>query len=469
MREETVRISEEELQRQRDFACRVRSHPDRPKTYYIVTYGCQMNAHDSEKLAGMLEEMGLEPAAERTTADFVLHNTCCIRDNAERKALGNVTWLKEIKKERPGMLIGVCGCMIQQQEMAQKLLKQYPFIDVAFGTGNLYRLPEYLWEAVSSHERIIRVESEASTLAEGLPIRRESSIKAYITVMYGCNNFCSYCIVPYVRGRERSRRADDIVREADELVKSGVKEIMLIGQNVNSYGLDSDEGVSFAQLLHRVSQTGIERIRFMTSHPKDLSDALIDEMAHNPVLAPHLHLPVQAGSNRILQAMNRRYTREQYLEKVQKLRAAVPNIGLTTDLIVAFPGETEEEFQDTMSLVEEVRYDSAYTFIYSPRKGTRAAEMPGRIAPQVASERIERLIALQEKITGEVLSSMRGECAQVLVEGLSRRRENQLTGKSGRNINVNFNGTPEDIGKMVSVRITDTGSNTLRGEKITEE
>lgn len=469
MREETVRISEEELQRQRDFACRVRSHPDRPKTYYIVTYGCQMNAHDSEKLAGMLEEMGLEPAAERTTADFVLHNTCCIRDNAERKALGNVTWLKEIKKERPGMLIGVCGCMIQQQEMAQKLLKQYPFIDVAFGTGNLYRLPEYLWEAVSSHERIIRVESEASTLAEGLPIRRESSIKAYITVMYGCNNFCSYCIVPYVRGRERSRRADDIVREADELVKSGIKEIMLIGQNVNSYGLDSDEGVSFAQLLHRVSQTGIERIRFMTSHPKDLSDALIDEMAHNPVLAPHLHLPVQAGSNRILQAMNRRYTREQYLEKVQKLRAAVPNIGLTTDLIVAFPGETEEEFQDTMSLVEEVRYDSAYTFIYSPRKGTRAAEMPGRIAPQVASERIERLIALQEKITGEVLSSMRGECAQVLVEGLSRRRENQLTGKSGRNINVNFNGTPDDIGKMVSVRITDTGSNTLRGEKITEE
>ena len=469
MREETVRISEEELQRQRDFACRVRSHPDRPKTYYIVTYGCQMNAHDSEKLAGMLEEMGLEPAAERTTADFVLHNTCCIRDNAERKALGNVTWLKEIKKERPGMLIGVCGCMIQQQEMAQKLLKQYPFIDVAFGTGNLYRLPEYLWEAVSSHERIIRVESEASTLAEGLPIRRESSIKAYITVMYGCNNFCSYCIVPYVRGRERSRRADDIVREADELVKSGIKEIMLIGQNVNSYGLDSDEGVSFAQLLHRVSQTGIERIRFMTSHPKDLSDALIDEMAHNPVLAPHLHLPVQAGSNRILQAMNRRYTREQYLEKVQKLRAAVPNIGLTTDLIVAFPGETEEEFQDTMSLVEEVRYDSAYTFIYSPRKGTRAAEMPGRIAPQVASERIERLIALQEKITAEVLSSMRGECAQVLVEGLSRRRENQLTGKSGRNINVNFNGTPDDIGKMVSVRITDTGSNTLRGEKITEE
>ena len=286
--------------------------------------------------------------------------------------------------------------------------------------------------------------------------------------MYGCNNFCSYCIVPYVRGRERSRRADDIAREADELVKSGVKEIMLIGQNVNSYGLDSDEGVSFAQLLHRVSQTGVERIRFMTSHPKDLSDALIDEMAHNPAIAPHLHLPVQAGSNRILQAMNRRYTREQYLEKVQKLRAAIPHIGLTTDLIVAFPGETEAEFEDTLSLVEQVRYDSAYTFIYSPRRGTRAAEMPGRIAPDAASERIERLIALQEKITGEVLDSMRGETVQALVEGVSRRRENQLTGKTGRNINVNFNGAPDDIGKMVRVRITGAGSNTLRGEKVEE-
>ena len=259
-----------------------------------------------------------------------------------------------------------------------------------------------------------------------------------------------------------------LICQNEQEAADGVKEIMLIGQNVNSYGLDSDEGVSFAQLLHRVSQTGIERIRFMTSHPKDLSDALIDEMAHNPAIAPHLHLPVQAGSNRILQAMNRRYTREQYLEKVQKLRAAIPHIGLTTDLIVAFPGETEAEFEDTLSLVEQVRYDSAYTFIYSPRKGTRAAEMPGRIAPDVASERIERLIALQEKITGEVLASMRGETVQALVEGVSRRRENQLTGKTGRNINVNFNGAPDDIGKMVRVRITGAGSNTLRGEKVEE-
>ena len=465
MREEIKRIPEEELARQQDYMRRVRCHPERPKTYYIVTYGCQMNAHDSEKLAGMLEQMGMEPAAERTQADIVLHNTCCIRDNAERKALGNVTWLKEIKKERPELMIGVCGCMIQQEEMAKKLLKQYPFIDLAFGTGNLYRMPEYLLEAIENKSRVIRVDQESSTVVEGLPVRRESDIKAYITVMYGCNNFCSYCIVPYVRGRERSRRADDIVREAESLAASGVKEIMLLGQNVNSYGLDSEDSISFAQLLHRVTQTGIPRVRFMTSHPKDLSDELIYEMAHNTVIATHFHLPVQSGSDRILHEMNRRYTREHYLSRVRALRSAMPNIGLTTDLIVAFPGETEAEFEETLSLVEEVRYDSAYTFIYSPRKGTRAAEMPGQIDPKVASERIERLIAAQERITGEILSGMTGQTVQVLVEGTSRRRATQLTGKSGRNINVNFNGDAADVGKIIPVRITGTGSNTLRGEK----
>ena len=465
MREEIKRIPAEEIERQRAFARQVRFHPDRPKTYYIVTFGCQMNAHDSEKLAGMLEEMGLTAAEEKTQADLVLHNTCCIRDNAERKALGNVTWLKEIKKERPEMLIGVCGCMIQQPEMAEKVLRQYPFIDLAFGTGNLYRLPEYLLQAIENKERVIRVDQEASTVAEGLPVRRESAIKAYITIMYGCNNYCSYCIVPYVRGRERSRRSDDILREAEALAASGVKEIMLLGQNVNSYGLDSADSLSFAKLLRKVSETGVERIRFMTSHPKDLSDELIDEMAHNPVIAPHFHLPVQSGNDRILQEMNRRYTREHYLSRVRALRAAMPQIGLTTDLIVAFPGETEREFEDTLSLVEEVRYDSAYTFIYSPRKGTRAASMPGMIDPAVASERIERLIAAQERITGEILNGMRGKTEYVLVEGASRRRASQLTGKTGRNINVNFNGSEDDVGRIIPVRITGAGSNTLRGEK----
>ena len=459
------RISPEEIENQRLFAQQVRYHPERPNTYYIVTYGCQMNAHDSEIIAGMLEEMGIMPAQDRTQADLVLHNTCCIRENAERKALGNVTWLKEIKKERPQMLIGVCGCMIQQDRMAAKLLKQYPFVDLAFGTGNLYRLPEYLLEVLSKKGRIIRINNDLNTVAEGLPIRYDNPFKAYLTIAYGCNNFCSYCIVPYVRGRERSRLSDEIVKEAEGLVASGVKEITLLGQNVNSYGSDSKEEISFARLLHRISQTGIERIRFMTSHPKDLSDELISEMADNPVIAPHFHLPVQSGNNRILHEMNRQYKREHYLERVEALRKAVPGIGLTTDLIVGFPGETEEEFLDTVSLVEQVRYDSAYTFIFSPRKGTKAADMPGQLDPSVASERIEHLIAVQERITREILSGMKGTTVRVLVEGVSKRRETQLTGKSERNINVNFNGSPSDIGHFVNIRITDVGSNTLRGEK----
>ena len=396
MRDELIRITEEELEAQRRFAREFASLPGRPRTYHIVTYGCQMNAHDSEKLSGMLEDMGMTAAPVREEADFVLHNTCCIRDNAERKALGNVTWLKEIKKERPEMLIGVCGCMVQEPGMAEKILRQYPFVDVAFGTGNIYQLPELLYRAVDTRRRVVAVPEEQTILAEGLPIRRESPFQSYVTIMYGCNNFCSYCIVPYVRGRERSRSADDILREVEGLQKQGVKEIMLLGQNVNSYGNDVPGGITFPELLRKVSQSGIPRIRFMTSHPKDLSDALIAEYAENPVLCRHLHLPVQSGSNRILSAMNRRYTREAYLEKVEKIRKAAPDVGLTTDLIVAFPGETDRDFEDTMDLVRQVGYDSAFTFIYSPRVNTRAAEMPGRIDPALATERIQRLIFLQE-------------------------------------------------------------------------
>ena len=308
MREETIRISPEEMAAQARFARDFSRLPGRPRTYFIVTYGCQMNAHDSEKLAGMLEDMGLTAAPAREEADFVLHNTCCIRDNAERKALGNVTWLKEIKKVRPEMLIGVCGCMVQEPGMAEKLLRQYPFVDMAFGTGNIYRLPELLYRAVETRRRVVSVPEEQSTLIEGLPIRRESDFQAYVTIMYGCNNFCSYCIVPYVRGRERSRSADDILREVEGLQEKGVQEIMLLGQNVNSYGNDTPGGISFPKLLRRLGQTGIPRIRFMTSHPKDLSDELIEEFAVNPALCRHMHLPVQSGSNGILQAMNRRYT-----------------------------------------------------------------------------------------------------------------------------------------------------------------
>ena len=464
LREETVRITPEEMEAQRHFAKEFQALADRPRTYHIVTYGCQMNAHDSEKLAGMLEDMGLTPAPTREEADFVLHNTCCIRDNAERKALGNVTWLKEIKKERPEMLIGVCGCMVQEPGMAEKILRQYPFVDVAFGTGNIYRLPELLYRAAATRRRTVAVPEEQSTLIEGLPIRRESAFQAYVTIMYGCNNFCSYCIVPYVRGRERSRTPDDILREVESLQKQGVQEIMLLGQNVNSYGNDVPGGLTFPKLLHKVTETGIPRVRFMTSHPKDLSDELIEEMASNPALCRHLHLPVQSGSNRILQAMNRRYTRENYLTKVEKIRKAAPDVGLTTDVIVAFPGETDQDFEDTMDLVRTVQYDSAFTFIYSPRTGTRAADMPGRIDPALATERIERLIALQEEMTQKRFSEMIGKTESVLVTGASKRNESQITGKTSRNISVNFEGNANLVGKIVPVKITAASKTTLKGQ-----
>ncbi len=452
------------MQAQQAFADLVKDHEDRPQSYHLVTFGCQMNAHDSENLAGLLEQMGLEPAQEREAADLVLFNTCCIRDNAQRRALGNITWLKEIKKERPGMLIGVCGCMMQQKGMAETVLKQYPFVDIAFGTGNLYRLPEYLYQMVAEKTRVIDVSREESSIAEGLPTIRESAYKAYINIMYGCNNFCSYCIVPYVRGRERSRRAEDILFEAEALVADGVQEITLLGQNVNSFGSDTSE-ISFPQLLRRLHDTGIPRIRFMTSHPKDLSDELIAAYADLPNLAPHLHLPVQSGSDRVLQAMNRRYTTADYLDKVSRLRQARPDIGITSDIIVAFPGETREEFEQTLALAEQVRYDSAFTFIYSPRPGTHAAQLPGRIDKQEAQERLHRLNSLQEGISAQVLDSLKGQSQGILVEGRSARRASELAGKCGRNISVNFTGGDDSlIGRIVPVTMTGRGSNTLRGE-----
>lgn len=462
MHKDVVVIPQCDLETQKEFALKVQAMPLRPQTYHIVTFGCQMNAHDSENLAGMMEDMGMTPAPTREGADLVLFNTCCIRAGAERKALGNIIWLKEIKKDRPDMLVGICGCMMQQEGMAAKVLKDYPFVDFAFGTGNMYCLPEYLHRLLDTGTRQIRVALEESTLVEGLPVVRSDAAKAYINIMYGCNNFCSYCIVPYVRGRERSRAARDILAEAESLQAEGIREIMLLGQNVNSYGSDTGD-MSFPQLLRALEDAGIPRIRFMTSHPKDLSDELIVEIARNKALCPHLHLPVQSGSNRILKEMNRRYTVEHYLEKVQKLRAAKPNIGLTTDIITAFPGETEEEFGETMALLETVRFDSAFTFIFSPREGTRAAGLPGHIDEVTASRRIGRLIRLQESITEDILKSLVGQTLDVLVEGVSRRSSRQLTGKCGRSISVNFRGDASLIGRIVPVTITDTGSNTLRG------
>ena len=468
------RVSAEEMAQQALLAQEVAALVRReghPASYRIVTYGCQMNAHDSEKLAGMLTDMGLVEAPTREEADFVLYNTCCIRDNAERRALGNVTWLKELKKERPGLLVGVCGCMMQQQGMAERILRQYPFVDLAFGTHNLHRFPELFHRALATRGRVVEVlGDEAAGIAEDVPVRRTSPTHAYITIMYGCDNFCAYCIVPYVRGRERSRDAADILAEAARLKDEGVQEIMLLGQNVNSYGNDLPSGAPrFPDLLAALDRLGIARIRFMTSHPKDLSPALMDVMADGRHICPALHLPVQAGSDAILAAMRRGYTRAAYLDKVAALRARMPGIALTTDLIVAFPGETEADFADTLLLVEQVRYDAAYTFIYSPRAGTVAASLPGAIDAATATQRIERLIAAQKVITAQRNAAWVGTVQPVLVEEASRRSAAQMAGKTPHGLTVNFPGTSALIGRIVPVRITSAAETTLRGSMAEQE
>ncbi len=460
-----ITVTPEEMDRQKAFMEEIRLMPQKPESFYVVTYGCQMNAHDSEKLAGMLKEMGIREAADREDADFVIFNTCCVRENAERRALGNVTWLKEVRKKNPGLVIAVCGCMIQEPGMAEKILKQYKFINLAFGTSNLHRFPELLYRTLNTDRNTVVVEDQ-DVIPEGLPIARARKEAAYITVMYGCNNYCSYCIVPYVRGRERSREPQRILQEAEGLLLGGVREIMLLGQNVNSYGKDlGSEGMSFAALLRELDRMGVPRIRFMTSHPKDLSDELIDAMGSCSHILPQFHLPVQSGSNRILKEMNRHYTREQYLDRVLRLREAVPGIGLSTDIIVGFPGETEEDFHDTMALVDEVRYDSAFTFVYSPRVGTRAAEMDGQIAPEVSKERIQKLIALQEELQQQTMKRFVGMEEEALIEGFSRRSPLDVSGKGRHGISITVKGSAEDIGKIVRCRITGLKNNTLTAER----
>lgn len=466
-RTHAIELPTEEIAHQKALMHEFAAIENRPHTYCVVTYGCQMNAHDSEKLEGMLHEMGMTAAESREQADFVIFNTCCVRDNAQRRALGNVVWLKELKKKRPEMMVAVCGCMMQQQGMGEKIMRQYPFVDVAFGTHNLYRFAQLMLQAVKTRRRVVEImRDDEGSIPEDLPVQRTSPYHAYITIMYGCNNFCSYCIVPYVRGRERSRASTRIIEEAKQLYADGVKEIMLLGQNVNSYGLDVEGEMSFAQLLAALDEVGIERIRFMTSHPKDISDELIDVMASSKHICHALHLPVQHGSNRILDSMNRRYTREKYLERVALLRTKVPDISLTTDLIVGYPGETQEDFEDTCSLVKQVGYDSAFTFIYSPRIGTRAADMPEQIPEKVSSERIQKLIAIQKDITHKRYTNYIGQIHSVLVDEASKRDATQMAGKNQYNITVNFPGTADLIGKIVKVRITSAGESTLRGKRV---
>ena len=456
-------VSDEEMAVQKGYISAIRDALNREMRYCIVTLGCQMNAHDSETIAGMVDEMGMTPAESREQADLVLYNTCCVRENAENKALGNVIWLKELKALKPDLIIGVGGCMMQEEGMGEKVRKMYPFVDLAFGTHNMYRLPELLYKVICEKQRAIEITREDGGICEGLPVHRRNNFSAYINIMYGCNNYCSYCIVPYVRGRERSRDMDKIVEEAKALADSGVQEIMLLGQNVNSY---MGGGAHFAELLYRLDQLDIPRVRFMTSHPKDISDELIACFGELRHLCRQLHLPVQAGNDRILSQMNRRYTREQYLDKVRALRAVCPEIGLTSDIIVGFPGETLEEFEDTVSLIDEVRYDAAYTFIYSPRPGTRAANMPDDTPMEEKSRRIQRLIEHQQRITTELCTRQIGRIEPVLVEEVSARDAQCVGGKTERGHMVNFAGDPSLIGRIVPVKITSAGKNTLRGEML---
>ena len=449
---------EEQLKAIRAF----REMEDRPESYFIVTYGCQMNAHDSEKLAGLLEEMGMSEAEDRTKADLVLFNTCCVRDNAERRALGNVTWLKELKKEKPRLLIGVCGCMVQQPGMAEKILKQYRFIDLAFGTHNLHELPGMLVRLCEQRTRVVSISHEEDLIAEGLPVKRLNSWHAYITIMYGCNNFCSYCIVPYVRGRERSRRPDEILEEVRALVAAGYKDITLLGQNVNSYGKDLDCGVDFADLLAEIAQLpGQFWLRFMTSHPKDASKKLFDTIARYPKIAKQFHLPFQSGNDRVLKAMNRHYDSAQYLELVHYGRTLMPDLVLTSDVIVGFPGETEEEFEDTIKLIEHVRYDALFTFIFSPRGGTPAAKMEDPTPKEEKNRRFDRLCEVQNRISLEIHQNYIGKTMLVLVDG---KDGDQLTARTEGGRLVRMHGDDALIGQFVHAKITGCTTWSLVGE-----
>ena len=420
----------------------------------VVTFGCQMNARDSEKLTGVLREAGYEIIDEETEADFVIYNTCTVRDNANQKVYGHLGLLKSRVKKNPNLRIALCGCMMQEASVIETIREKYKFVNLVFGTHNIFKFPELLYRMLTSDSQIIDIWEDTDQIVEDLPVDRKYSFKSGVNIMFGCNNFCSYCIVPYVRGRERSRNPKDIVREIEKLVADGVKEVMLLGQNVNSYGKNLEEPITFAQLLLEIEKIeGLERIRFMTSHPKDLSDELIAVMKQSKKICRHLHLPLQSGSSRILKIMNRHYDKEKYLTLVEKIRAAVPDISLTTDIIVGFPGETEEDFLETMDVVEKVRFDSAFTFIYSKRTGTPAAVMEDQIPEAVIKDRFDRLLAKVQEIGREMSSRDTGTIQEVLVEEQNEHDPHLLTGRMSNNLLVHFPGDPSLIGQMISVHL----------------
>lgn len=426
-----------------------------PLTFHVTTFGCQMNARDSEKLVGILERIGYV-GTDTEDADFVIYNTCTVRENANNKVYGRLGVLQNYKKKNPHMLIGLCGCMMQETVVVEKLKESYRFVDLIFGTHNIYKFAELIVTAMESDSMTIDIWKDTDQIVEDLPVERKYSFKSGVNIMFGCNNFCSYCIVPYVRGRERSRDPEAIISEIRQLVADGVVEVMLLGQNVNSYGKNLENPITFAQLLEKIEQIeGLERIRFMTSHPKDLSDELIEVMGRSKKICKHLHLPVQSGSSRILKKMNRHYTKEQYLELVEKIRKNVPDVSLTTDIIVGFPGETEEDFEETMDIVRKVRYDSVFTFIYSKRTGTPAAVMEDQVPEDVVKNRFDRLLKEVHTIAAEVCAVHEGTIQTALIESVSEHDPSMVTGRLSNNLLVHIKGDKGMIGRLADVSLTE--------------
>ena len=425
----------------------------RPLFSHVETFGCQMNARDSVKLCGILNAIGYQES-ESEDADFVIYNTCTVRENANNKVYGRLGYLHGYKKKNPHMMIALCGCMMQEEKVVAKIKQSYRFVDLIFGTHNIFKFAELLVQSIENNKMVVDVWENTDQIVEQLPNERKFRFKSGVNIMFGCNNFCSYCIVPYVRGRERSREPREIIREIENFVADGVVEVMLLGQNVNSYGKNLDQPITFAQLLEQIEQIeGLERIRFMTSHPKDLSDELIAVMAKSKKICRHLHLPLQSGSSRLLKIMNRHYDKEQYLTLVEKIRAAMPDIALTTDIIVGFPGETEEDFEETMDVVRKVRYDSAFTFIYSKRTGTPAAKMEDQVPEDVVKVRFDRLLKEVQEIAAEKSAVLTGQIQDVLVESVNHQDDSLLTGRLGNNSVVHFPGSRELIGQIIPVRL----------------
>lgn len=443
----------------------VRKRGEEPLAY-IRTYGCQQNVADSEKIKGMLAQMGYSFTDTPDDADFILFNTCAVREHAEDRVFGNVGALKALKRRHPSVLIALCGCMMEQEHVAQRIYKSFPFVGLVFGTHYMHRFPELLYQSLFTGKRVLVRGEDDKLVHEGIPVRRDGTFKGWLPIMYGCDNFCSYCVVPYVRGRERSRHPEDVIKEAKELISSGYKDITLLGQNVNSYGKGLDEAVTFAQLLHKIDQIdGDYWLRFMTSHPKDCTKELIDTIAGGKHISLHLHLPFQSGSDRILKLMNRRYTREKYLEIVRYAKEKIPEVSLTSDIIVGFPGETYEDFKETLSLVKEIGFTSLFTFIFSPRVGTPAAKMDDPVPYEEKSKWFSELLKTQEEIAAQRCAAMVGQTVKVLVEGKTEKSD-VLTSRTSGNIIVEHNGPLNLVGTFADVKITKARNWILKGELV---